>query len=67
MRNIRLKLPPKIASLSASERNGASTMMSIVSGQKIRHVGAVDDLAHARLRDEMPQPSDENTIESTTI
>ena len=34
MRSMRRKLPPKIASLSASLKKGASTMMSIVSGQK---------------------------------
>src|SRR6185503_2860307 len=34
MRNSRRKLPLRIASLSALERNGASTTRSIVSGQK---------------------------------
>jgi hypothetical protein len=34
MRNMRRKLPPKIATLSASLKNRASAMMSIVSGQK---------------------------------
>ena len=32
-----------------------------------RHIGAVDDLADARLGDEVPQPSSENTIVSITI
>ena len=56
MRRSRLRLPLRIASLSASLRNGAFEHQVHGDRPVERHVGAVDDLPDAHLGDEMPQP-----------